>query len=423
MKRVKRFAGTFLCAAVSVSLLCGCSSTALPVNIPDEVTSAARTVREDIGNLIEKYTGLSTQNDTGDAGSGTGDGQSGEGADEGNTQEKQENRSLYYYYNQLSTDEKSLYDALLSVAGNPSDNSSGETVRLSVSPDSDKFQDICHVTYGALISDHPELFWLTQGDGGFLYTYPKVSLTGTYPVNVKLKQAHTDAPQMVQQLEGAAQSLLSQVDLSQSSPQVALQIHDRLIDLVSYDSEVAQKGGTDLAHTAYGALVADSSGNANHAVCDGYTYAYEYLLQKAGIECAVVNGYAGPDAENAQSHSWILVSLDGQWYETDPTWDDVDLSGTSGTDYSALQRQALSDSVYVEKLRHYLYDVTTDQMSSFTPDERYTYRSFSGWASFLGSSVHIRNQAGDESKTGDYTTPLAPTAEGTQYSYSNLTGN
>lgn len=412
MKKIKKYTCLFLTAAISMTLLCGCSSTALPVSIPDELQSAASDAQEWIQNIIEKYTGTGSETGSEDV--------------QENTQSEvaePENSSLYYYYNQLSDDQKSLYSALLAAAQNPADNRSGQTVRLSVDPDSDDFAQAYHVAYGALISDHPELFWLTQGDSGFTYTYPRISLTGTYPVTVSLRTAHTDAPQMVEQLESAASGLLEGVDLSQSSPQVALQIHDRLIDLVSYDNAVAQGGGTDLAHTAYGALVADSSGNANRAVCDGYTYAYEYLLQKAGIECAVVNGRAGQDAGSAQSHSWILVNLDGQWYETDPTWDDVDLSVSSGSDYSDMQREALSDSAYTGRLRHYLYDVTTSQMSSFTPDDRYTWYSPGGWVSFLAPSVHIRYQAGEEESTGDYTTPLAPTAEGTQYTYSALTGN
>lgn len=65
--------------------------------------------------------------------------------------------------------------------------------------------------------------------------------------------------------------------------------------------------GPDLAHTAYGCLVADSSGNPNYAVCDGYTLAMEYLLQQCGIEAAFIGGMAGFSQADAGGHAWNIV--------------------------------------------------------------------------------------------------------------------
>ena len=65
--------------------------------------------------------------------------------------------------------------------------------------------------------------------------------------------------------------------------------------------------------------------------------------------------------------------------------------------------------------------MTTEEISSFEPDEYYRYTNDRGWVSFLGSSVHVRHTEEDSADTGDYMTPLAPVAEGTDYSYENLT--
>lgn len=61
-----------------------------------------------------------------------------------------------------------------------------------------------------------------------------------------------------------------------------------------------------------------------------------------------------------------------------------------------------------------------DLMFAFEPDNEYRYESDRGWATFLSSSVHIRNTEENEEMNGDYMTPLAPLAYGTKYSYDNM---
>ena len=218
------------------------------------------------------------------------------------------------------------------------------------------------------------------------------------------------------------EEFLADIDLADSAPNVALAIHDKLIDLVSYDKEAASSLDKDLAHTAYGALVANSRGDANSAVCDGYSYAYEYLLQKAGIRSTIIAGLAGDTEESAGPHSWNLVELSGEWYEVDSTWNDISAEEAlnSEEEYSEIAEEAMRNEWYTDRLRHFLFNVTTEQISSFEPGKYYRYTNDRGWVSFLSDSVHIRHTQEDSSSTGDYMTPLAPTAEGTRFSYENL---
>lgn len=54
------------------------------------------------------------------------------------------------------------------------------------------------------------------------------------------------------------------------------------------------------------------------AVCDGYTKAMKLCMDKLGIECTRVVGYA-----HGEPHSWNNIKLDdGCWYELDVTWGD-----------------------------------------------------------------------------------------------------
>ena len=104
-------------------------------------------------------------------------------------------------------------------------------------------------------------------------------------------------------LEGVENSSLSDVEK-------ALIVHDRLIDFVSYDKNVA--AGTtvpDVSYTMYGVFF------NRIAVCDGYAKAYAYMLNRLGIKTLVVSS-------PLLKHAWNLVYIDGKPYYVDCTWDD-----------------------------------------------------------------------------------------------------
>lgn len=213
-----------------------------------------------------------------------------------------EDDNIHYYRTLLSDEEQLLYDALLDCALSDDPSERGEEIRITEDPAEEEFKLMFRKSYNALIYDHPELFWLSVSNSAFQFSYRRqlfnpgyfkvaFQITGDFPVRDAQMKA----------LDEAAEELLSEIDLSDPDPIVALQIHDKLIDLVTYDKDAAELFDKDLAHTAYGALVENTSGYANTAVCDGYAYAYEYLLQKAGIRSAIVAGMAGETEETAEA--------------------------------------------------------------------------------------------------------------------------
>ena len=332
--------------------------------------------------------------------------------------------SLYYYRSVLTEEEQEMYDALCMCAAQDSDNSSSPEITFHMDPSQDEFHHAFSRAYNALLFDHPELFWLPVSGGVFQYSYYRPILSDdTYKVTFRFNKRYTDKEERVRDFEDAAAELLSGVDLTASDPVLALQIHDALIDSVTYDKVLAESDASsdevDLSHTAYGALVSNSRGEPRTAVCDGYSYAYEYLLQRVGIPCIVVSGLAGDDADSAAGHSWNLVQLDGEWYEVDATWNDitVDMMEESDPQMNDLVAEALYNEEYMDRLHHFMYNLTTDEISAFEPDDSYRFTSSLGWVTFLSSSVHIRHNGEDSETTGDYMTQYAPVAEGTEYSY------
>ncbi len=83
-----------------------------------------------------------------------------------------------------------------------------------------------------------------------------------------------------------------------------LYIHDWLVKNIQYDKT------TENAANVYGALI------EGKALCEGYSRAFQYLMNKIGIETVLITGTAG------EAHMWNMVKLHGQYYFVDVTHDD-----------------------------------------------------------------------------------------------------
>lgn len=103
--------------------------------------------------------------------------------------------------------------------------------------------------------------------------------------------------------------------------------HDYIISNTDYDPAVVSAGiGGDnrLDHTPYGCLI------KGVAVCEGYAKAFRMLMDKAGIECLLVDGTANGLGSNGP-HEWNLVKLDnGTYRHVDTTFDDPIIVGGVG---------------------------------------------------------------------------------------------
>jgi transglutaminase/protease-like cytokinesis protein 3 len=57
-------------------------------------------------------------------------------------------------------------------------------------------------------------------------------------------------------------------------------------------------------------------------ICSGYSHLFKYMLNKARIECEVVEGYCRGDLQSvfAQPHAWNVVKLNSSWHLFETTW-------------------------------------------------------------------------------------------------------
>lgn len=162
--------------------------------------------------------------------------------------------------------------------------------------------DDLHMVVDMIQCDYPEFFWFYNYSFSYSgnvasYIKPHYTMTGETLENAKAA------------IEENAALLLTGLE-DKSDYEISKLLHDRLAAFMSYEF-------SDNDQTIYGALA------ERQAVCAGYSRAYQYLLQQAGIPAWYIRGTAiNSTITTPVAHAWTLVCLDGNWYYTDVTWDD-----------------------------------------------------------------------------------------------------
>lgn len=326
----------------------------------------------------------------------------------------------YYYYSQLDAEAQGIYDALYMVADDPVSPDNIVIYSTNLDPKSDEFMVEMYRAYYGMLYDHPELFWIYNDTKASIgYDIPRFnSQQGKNDVYFRMITPYADFEKDMTEFNDAAEKFLADINLNGTEEEIAKEIHDKLINSVRYDMEVMEKSlGEDLAHTAYGALVKNSRGEANTAVCDGYSLAYEYLLQQAGITASVLVGVAGNDEETAGGHAWNIAKINGVWKEIDSTWDDMgtleeELEAYKGDMVYDYYTEALNNEQYRESIEHYLFGVSTNTIKNYDPGNDYIYSSEDGLYeySLVGPSVHLRASEITGWEPYDQVVQMAPTA-------------
>ncbi len=153
-----------------------------------------------------------------------------------------------------------------------------------------------------LYDEVPEAFHLKKVSCRYYTSGSFASFVFTYSNSAE------EYAQMLAQCTGTADKLLKGIANNNELTDVekALLVHDRLALHCAYGDVTADSSETS---TIYAALI------GRRPVCQGYAESYMFLLQKLGIECALVSS-------DALNHAWNIVYIDGKPYHVDVTWDD-----------------------------------------------------------------------------------------------------
>ncbi len=226
-----------------------------------------------------------------------------------------------YYYRQLDSAGKEIYEKLLSAvrAGN----------------DSCTFNEIDYAVYGpsvddaisALTYDHPLHFWLTNG-----YKTEYLDRDGTKNDYMKFHFDYysywnfTMSPdKYINELNAEVDKVCTLAKQYTSPVDQAIFVHDYLIKNAEYDHDTLAEArktihaaSSEYIYSAYGCLV------NKKCVCSGYAEAFQLIMNKLGVNTTVVIGDAGGP------HEWNMIELEGENYYIDVTWDDHDRKNDSG---------------------------------------------------------------------------------------------
>ena len=213
------------------------------------------------------------------------------------------NADQYPYYAVLSSKEKEVYSLLYEGLSQGSKKIDCQKANAN--------EEQLTKAIDAVLNDHAELFWIDNqyeftydSDGGIIedVTFDFFDFAST---SDKLNDAKAA-------FEKAADDILAGIGSQQSAVEYERAIHDYICKNTAYDESAPYN------QSAYSVIV------LHRSVCAGYSKAFQYLMNKAGITCYYIPGTTTDSSIGGEdgAHAWNIIYLDGEYYNVDVLWDD-----------------------------------------------------------------------------------------------------
>ncbi len=213
-----------------------------------------------------------------------------------------------YAYEQLSNNAKLIYSEILSIL-----QEHGKEVQVSTID-----TELIDKAFKCVMLDHPEVFYIT-GYSITKYTrgssVEKITLSGTYTMDTEQEK------QKILAIEAYAKTCLDGIPEDADEYRKVKYIYEYLIRNTEYDLNAPENQNI---------LSVFLKGKS---VCQGYAKATQYLLNKAGVFCTLVEG----SVKGREAHVWNLVRVNGDYYYVDTTWGDASYNLMSDTEVPSVQ--------------------------------------------------------------------------------------
>ena len=217
---------------------------------------------------------------------------------------KWESYSTYYYYNQMSSQEKKFYDGLnfmcLSYLEGTESFDIYKNNKLYA-----KYVAVGELTYDEakevlliFIFSNPQYYFIDRH-------YGWGELNGVRFLALGVFEEFKDGiyrKQVTEQMAANIQEYYNQINTNASVQEKEVALHNLLVQNVTYES-----GEYD--QSIYSVFVQKES------VCAAYAKSFALLCNGLGIDCVLVT---------SDSHAWNKIRLNDSWYVVDSTWNDPD---------------------------------------------------------------------------------------------------
>ncbi len=214
--------------------------------------------------------------------------------------------------------------------------------------------------YSDVVTGNPYLFYVSRKYHYTYYTNSDIvkTITPSYLESKEVSQAKKE------KLDTAIAEALKAIPSGLSPVEKVLALNEYLVLNTVYTKNADK-------YTTYHVLVDKT------ALCQGYSYAFQYLIEQLGLECQIVTS-------DAMNHMWNMVKIDGFWYHVDVTWNDLtpDYLGHVSHNYLLLSDYKIKDSSH----DHYGWNADAPSASSRKYDNYF-------WTRVEGSAIVYQNGA------------------------------
>ncbi len=232
--------------------------------------------------------------------------------------------STNYFYNQMSEEERELWDALDASCLNALLNTTNidNNILPYVYYTGLSESEAKNVAYIFKYSN-PQYYFLSNKLGyGYSGNNYFISL-GVYPAFADGSARENATKQVKSQID----SWKSAVEKYTTDAEKVKALHDLIVNKVEYNNDIYSSNfneNTAFTQSAYSVFCMDKT------VCAGYAQAFEVMCNAVGIDCVAVT---------SSDHEWNKVRINDSWYNVDCTWADQ----SSSINYFYFER---SDKVY-----------------------------------------------------------------------------
>lgn len=197
-----------------------------------------------------------------------------------------------YHYNQLTEEEKEVYDHIVNVCKNYEE---------SLEFENPHSYDVVMQAMTAIFHDHPELFWSIN----FSANLDEQNMAHSIDFH-DMKDNKEQIQAQVTEVEKKADQIIANIPDPENRYEVIKYFFETIVNETTYDREAPYH--QDIRSVFL----------YQRSVCAGFSRAFQYLCDKVSIPCIHLTGELEQDGK-VDSHAWNMVQIGESWYWVDPT--------------------------------------------------------------------------------------------------------